>query len=407
MVCATMLDKVIKRKIITIDDIVIDYPKFYSTIQEYIDSENPDLTRIELIKESIIKRGFDPLGLDYVNEKKEVDNPYVLELRENNKYYGMSGRVGRTYALKLLREEGTITEVEIFARNPVNYPPDFASRIQPEGNYGGFQKISFGDCDTNKIYGVINGRDDIENNFWYNFCMNDYFWLDKSVVDVACNIGAWSFMAKERGASEIEGFDINASAIRVANNIKELLSLSHVNFLQSSFEEYKWHKKFDVAFLNQCIYHFDLEEGEIFQKIAPYADFLFMYTFMTHRPEGNPGLGTYIPTINKLKCHLIEAGYENIYIVDTLPVITAIKNKGKYSGKMYVICCKNGIEQRKLKYFRFDLLRMKTKNLVIGVFSGNVPQFLQWWIPLEKSWSRVVFADSNRTNCLLKRKGGI
>jgi len=381
-----MLENIVIRKKVKIDDIVIDYPKRYDSLEDFLESVQFNLDRIESIKNSILEKGFNPFGLDHINNKKELDHPYILRFQDG-KYCGIAGRVGRTIALKSLRAEGRMSEVEVFTREPVRYPANFREMMDVSGlHYGGFQKISFADKET-----VINGRDDIERDYWYNFCINDYFWLDKSVLDVACNIGAWCFMALERGASEVRGFDVNSSAIHVANKIKSALSLPRISFTQSSFENYQWSKKYDVVFLNQCIYHFKLEEGEAFHRISDYADFLFMYTFMTHKPEGNPKLGTYIPNIEKLKKHLIEAGFRNIYIVGPLGVIEAIKNRGEYGGKMYVISFKNGIEPKKMKYFRFDVNLLKKKNFVVGVFSGQKPHFLQWW--LGEDMNHVVMAN--------------
>jgi len=371
-----MLQMIVKRTAVDIDYIVIDYPSF-SDIDELVASKKVDNERIEEIKESIIKNGFDPLGLKDINGRPEVDHPYILRSLGNGKYGKISGRTGRTYALKILKNENILDRVEIFACDFVHYPENFSETIKPNTNYGGFQKITFSD----KNHTVIAGRDDIEKKFWHNFGVTDYFWLDKKVIDVSCNIGAWSFMAKERGAAYVEGFDVNCNAINVANNIKNTLSLDNIVFRCSSFENYKFEKKFDVAFLNQCVYHFNLDEGETFQRIVPHADFLFIYTFMTHKPEGNPKLGTYIPTKEKLKNHLTEAGYQNIYIIDHLSEIKKIKEDKNYGGKKYIICCKPNITPLKLKYFVFDALLLEKKNLVVYVLSGDHPRFLQWWLP--------------------------
>jgi len=382
-----MLQTIIRRKIVAIDDIVIDYPSLCS-IEELIKSKKIDKKRIEGIKESIIRNGFDPLGLKYINGRPEVDHPYILRSLGDGKYGKISGRTGRTYVLKILKNENILDNVEIFACDFIHYPENFSVMIKPHTNYGGFQRIIFSDKNST----IIEGRDDIEKKFWYNFGVTDYFWLDKKIIDVSCNIGAWSFMALERGAAYVEGFDINCNAINVANNIKNVLSLDNIAFYCSSFESYKFDKKFDVAFLNQCIYHFDLNEGEAFQRITPYADFLFMYTFMTHKPEGNPKLGTYIPTKEKLKNHLTEAGYQNIYIVDHPSEIKKIKENKNYGGKKYIICCKPNITPIKLKYFVFDALLLEKKNLVVYVLSGDYPRFLQWWLPKDRL-ERLVIND--------------
>lgn len=372
-----MLESLVSRKTVNIDDIVIDYPKQYDTFQSFLTAEKQFVTantpRIESTKSSILKKGFYSLGLDHIDKRDEYDRPYILYYEASDgTYRGISGRVGRTIALKFLRAEGQMSEVEIFVCEPTSYPGNFKLDFT-NMDYGGFQKITLGDKDKT----VIEGRDDIEKDYWHNFCINDYFWLDKSVLDVTCNIGAWSFMSLERGASEVVGFDQNSSAIHVANTIKNALSLPRLSFSVDRFEDYCWNRKFDVAFLNQCIYHFKLAEGEVFQRISNYADFLFMYTFISHKQEGDPNLGTYIPTIDKLKQHLIDAGFTNIFIVSSPSVIKDMKDGRKYGGKIYIISFKNNVEPRKMKYFGFDVLRLKQKGFAVGT-SSRVP-FTQWW----------------------------
>lgn len=367
-----MLKNMITRKTINIDDILIDCPKIQAFSASEITGAN--VPRVESIKKSIQEKGFNPLGLPHINARTERDHPYLLRYSDGM-YRDIAGRVGRTLALKSLRAEGRMSRVEIFALDPVRYPGNFKSMVESIGE-GGFQKMKFADENLT----VIGGRDDIENDYWHKFCVQDYFWLDKTVLDVACNAGAWSFMALEKGSSKVTGFDVNSPAIDAANKVKDALSLRGVNFSRSSFEDYRWDRKFDVAFLNQCIYHFKLAEGEAFQRISGHADFLFMYTFMTHEQNGKPELGTYIPTVEKLKKHLAAAGYANTFVIGPKSVIDAMRCEGKYGGKIYIISFKNNIAPDKMKYFGFDVNLLKKTGFSVGAFSPSKVPFTQWWL---------------------------
>ncbi len=95
----------------------------------------------------------------------------------------------------------------------------------------------------------------------------------KSVLDVGCNCGGFSFLAKRYGAAKVVGIDVRKSHISQADVLKNALGMSDITFICSDIKSYAEHIDegyFDVVLLMGVMYHFSDPIGE-FEAIARIA----------------------------------------------------------------------------------------------------------------------------------------
>lgn len=82
-------------------------------------------------------------------------------------------------------------------------------------------------------------------------------WKGKSVIDLGCFHGYFSFKAEQARATNITGLDISETVLKTANMIKKIIK-SKVNFLQWSGDEKT--PKSDVALVLNVLHHAANEE---------------------------------------------------------------------------------------------------------------------------------------------------
>ena len=75
----------------------------------------------------------------------------------------------------------------------------------------------------------------------------EYLSKDKSVLDIGSNCGFFSIYVSKFG-DKIFGVEINPYLIAISNDVKNYLNIKNANFVNSSFEEFKFDKKFDMIF---------------------------------------------------------------------------------------------------------------------------------------------------------------
>ena len=75
----------------------------------------------------------------------------------------------------------------------------------------------------------------------------EYLSKDKSVLDIGSNCGFFSIYVS-KFVDKIFGVEINPYLIAISNDVKDYLNIKNANFINSSFEEVQFDKKFDMIF---------------------------------------------------------------------------------------------------------------------------------------------------------------
>ena len=75
----------------------------------------------------------------------------------------------------------------------------------------------------------------------------EYLSKDKSVLDIGSNCGFFSIYVS-KFVDKIFGVEINPYLIAISNDVKDYLNIKNANFVNLSFEEFKFDKKFDMIF---------------------------------------------------------------------------------------------------------------------------------------------------------------
>ena len=75
----------------------------------------------------------------------------------------------------------------------------------------------------------------------------EYLSKDKSVLDIGSNCGFFSIYVS-KFVDKIFGVEINPYLIAISNDVKNYLNIKNANFVNLSFEEFKFDKKFDMIF---------------------------------------------------------------------------------------------------------------------------------------------------------------
>jgi SAM-dependent methyltransferase len=90
---------------------------------------------------------------------------------------------------------------------------------------------------------------------WNNIRNSGISFYNKSVCDIGCFNGFFSFRAEETGAKEVVGFDVNAPAIETCNKLKVLRN-SNCQFIGREFGN-KWFfdRQFDVVMSFNMLHH--------------------------------------------------------------------------------------------------------------------------------------------------------
>jgi 2-polyprenyl-3-methyl-5-hydroxy-6-metoxy-1,4-benzoquinol methylase len=88
-------------------------------------------------------------------------------------------------------------------RNPMSDPTTANLDVQGTANAFGFEWTTHGDL--TKLYGQ---PDDVLREF-ATFRIPDDFFSGKRVLDAGCGMGRWSWCALQKGAAEVQGFDLH------------------------------------------------------------------------------------------------------------------------------------------------------------------------------------------------------
>ncbi len=75
----------------------------------------------------------------------------------------------------------------------------------------------------------------------------EYLSKDKTVLDIGSNCGFFSIYVS-KFVDRIFGVEINPYLVAISNDVKDYLNIKNANFVNSSFEEFQFDKKFDMIF---------------------------------------------------------------------------------------------------------------------------------------------------------------
>ncbi len=300
----------------------------YKVIKKKInlnDIYHPDIERCysehgleELIK-SIEDNGWVPNfdHLSYHGDSTHYYHPFVvIENFQNN---GLLMIPKSNHRVRILIDFGyKIVEayVQIYDYKPKyneTHVSDHISAIAKElksNQIGMFQSFEFD-------YGIeLKSRDD-SKQFFYSTEWHWPYYIEKNVLDIACNGGYFALEAKRNGARKVIGFDFDPYMINKANQFKDLLDLD-VDFSVKNFWDFNWDQTFDIVFCNQCIYHFgnDNKALEALDLICnATTNNLVMYTFITNPEKNDVTLSRgYRPSHEVLWNDLKNRGFKEVLI---------------------------------------------------------------------------------------------
>ena len=210
----------------------------------------------KLLTGSIKKNGWNPAfpSLSYHGDNSTYEQPFAAFKQPNNKYRIPNGK-HRYLALKELG----INEFDAFV---VDFDPEYSksekeiqkivdNEIKELDNNGKgmFQSFSF-------PYGIKMKRRDASDKIFNSTDWPFLYYTEKSVLDVACNGGAFAILAKRYGAEKVVGFDCDDYVIKKAKLYASLYDIDDIDLQVKDFWDFDWTKmQYDIVIGSQFIYH--------------------------------------------------------------------------------------------------------------------------------------------------------
>lgn len=155
----------------------------------------------------------------------------------------------------------------------------------------------------------------------YNKCKG------KKVLDLGSNQGFFSFQAALHGASSVTGVEMTEEDVMAANDIKEILKVDNVEFINGDAIEYVKNddNKYSIVILNSVLHQvfpsFSPGAKEFLEKIASMTDYFVFETPLNHKlmrltPEQVAAeLGKYFKQVRLLNVYdAYSTGYRGNYI---------------------------------------------------------------------------------------------
>ena len=92
----------------------------------------------------------------------------------------------------------------------------------------------------------IKGSRSSEKRF-QEYNITEFLSKEKKALDIGSNCGFFSIFISKY-VKHISGVEINPYLTKIANETKDFLEIENIHFINSSFEEFKTDKKFDIIF---------------------------------------------------------------------------------------------------------------------------------------------------------------
>lgn len=106
---------------------------------------------------------------------------------------------------------------------------------------------------------LANGHEDMRDTSPANLAELDF--KGKSVLDMGCNLGFYSFLAKQLGAGTVVGLDIDLVAIQCCNLLQKMYGLDGIHFFCTDFTSFVSDHLFDLVLLINFIGKKSLVKG--------------------------------------------------------------------------------------------------------------------------------------------------
>ena len=132
---------------------------------------------------------------------------------------------------------------------------------------------------TRLASGVGENIDGIDPEF------KDLDFTGKSVCDLGCNMGHFSFYACERGARDVVGYDVEPKVIAGAKKLADLYSVKHVDFEICDFTKERPVRTFDMGMLIDIIGKDGIRKGKLERMLRGLEQRSESEMLLTFRPE--------------------------------------------------------------------------------------------------------------------------
>lgn len=136
------------------------------------------------------------------------------------------------------------------------------------------------DFQKNKLVdGIGHNIDGIDSEF------KDLSFKNKTVCDLGCNLGYYSFYALEHGAEKVTGYDIEPKLIAGANKIADLNNLNSITFKVCDFANEEPDETYDMGMLIDIIGKHRIRSGGLLPMLAGLEKRSKSEMLLTFRPE--------------------------------------------------------------------------------------------------------------------------
>lgn len=129
------------------------------------------------------------------------------------------------------------------------------------------------------VGGEGNAIDGIDPDF------KDLVFENKTVCDLGCNLGYYSFMARKKGASLVTGFDIEPKVIEGARALADLHNFDSVHFRVSDFSADPPDEEHDMGMLIDFLGKNSIKKGKLISILEGLEKRSRNEMLLTLRPE--------------------------------------------------------------------------------------------------------------------------
>lgn len=360
----------IKKEKVRIDDIICN------------DDTSFEAYPMDKLKSSIIDNGWNPnfQELSYHGDNCRFESCFLLY--RSNDYYTVPNGKHRYLALRELGIEEF--DAYVMDKNPIYSRSKKEIKINIEkvereldsNGKGMFQSFIF-------PYGIELKRRDDSHSIFYNTCWDNQYYVEKDVLDIACNGGYFAIEAKKNGARNVVAFDNDRYMVNKARYFSNLFDIDNIDFQVKDFWNFDWReRKYDIVFGGQFIYHVanDKEHyrGARSSEFIPKAldlmcnstkNHLVMFTFIKlDDPEFSDFSNGYKPGYKVLERDLLSRGFKEIRIYHwegAKGLVVASKEPWKYifppkEDSKYLVYKSPHIDYEKLsKWDELDVEELK------------------------------------------------
>ena len=204
---------------------------------------------------------------------------------------------------------------------------EFPTDIAPRGDFIEFMNEynridKFQKMNMPYELGTTRGRDDIRE-FMSEIPLHDSYWMDKTVLDIGCDCGAWSLEVLHRGAEKVTGVDKNPVGLAFADKLRFLFKYQDkLALISEEFSNLDWEQidACDVVFVNQVLYRFKEGAKALDIITSKCKEYVIMLTFTKETVDTTEAPDVYwIPPMQELEDKMKIQGFTLTFLGDTKP----------------------------------------------------------------------------------------